>query len=665
MQVIITNKMRQQLKDLGYSTKDVRSMLPQDAFDIINSGITKGKVEQAAERREKILDQYEEQTLTALQKAKKHLDRFKKDLEASQKLRDETAELLEDIEDNIEDNPDYTSKLEEFHTSVLDQRIKYILSLEDRIAAQENLIKRISLSEDGLVDDLQELNDAVVVTPSPDDDKVLEDLVREKIEDLEAIEEARTKLDKAQREAERARKRLQDATSRKENLIKGPFDLKLLNEVDDELGQAEIAYDNASRAENALLHSIMRHENSLRDKQTRERILEIQKAVDEAHKPLPEFQKIQEESKKEIKEEEPSGQEEAAKVKFYKDQSEAMKVFSSKVEEGFSDFITGTLSPDIPVDDKVEKSIRLFNAAVLKRVKDMYEQAKVYRRNDMHRSSILLLPALYEILVRNMDAVLDEEASKKEAQAIFLELIESNLLKEAISFHDMMEGAKGLGSKVTDVGRRGLDKAKEIGEKAKKSLELRRFRKEDTGPRRDFEPHVQVRKNLDFIRGLERQRANLRDQAAQLLSVSEDPAEMRRLKDVIRSLDEDLRDIGEKKNLIEEGLSHEPHPGMMEGLEQGAQAPRSDQQRAVAIMAEIRPELLKYFSLLPNDESLEIILLNHSDKIRGLADNLIKIAYSHKDRYPNLPLTISAYAHLFLALDDAFDRALRSKKVQA
>lgn len=655
LQLTITKDMRQQLADLGYSKADVKTLKPQEAADIIEGGVTKGKAEMAAKRREKVLDVYEERTLQALEKAKKRLQflkhKRKRTEESIPKMWDRYEKGAED------DSPEANKRALGFQQMIEDAEIS-LRALDDHIQAQDKLIQRIIQSEDGLIEELQELNESAAATPTPEDDKILEQLVKEKIKDLSEIAKERKTLEKAQRERERKEELVFRSHRQKQKLFDGDFDLHSLNELDDELEQAKNELDAADRDVQKLVRTIMQHERHLLDKQTEERIRDVEREIEEAHRQLPEFDQILEESKKEIAEEDPG--QEAGKVRFYKDKANAMQRFVQEVEPRFRDFVTQYIGPDIPADPTIEKALRFANERIIKRSTAMQQLSDRYRRNDMHRSAILLAPVLYEVLARNMDAVLEDERSKednlRESKAIFSDLVEAGYLKEAISFREVMEKGK-------DVGKRTLEKGKELSEKAMEGIDKMRFNRQDVGPRREMDlPQQQAQKNLRQLQELERELKLQRERATHLLQEQTDPTQVRRIRDAIRTLDEKIQSVGEQKNVIEEGLSHQPAPGMMKGVEQAARPSKSDYQQAVALMQEALPDLVQYFALIPDDEKLERELLRQSDRIAKLAHKLIQIAFKAKKKYPNLPPTIQAYGHMFIAIDDALDRALRSNE---
>lgn len=657
VQLTITKDMRQQLADLGYSKADVKTLKPQEAVDIIEGGVTKGKAEMAAKRREKVLDVYEERTLQALEKAKKRLQFLKNKRKSTEKS---IPRMWERYEKGAEDDsPEAHKRATAFQQMIEDAEVS-LRALDDHIQAQDKLIQRIIQSEDGLIEELQELNESAAATPTPEDDKILEQLVKEKIKDLSEIAKERKTLEKAQRERERKEELVFRSHRQKQKLFEGlgSFDLHMLNELDDELEQAKKELDAADRDVQKLVRTIMQHERHLFDKQTEERIRDVEREIEEAHRQLPEFEQILEESKKEIAEEDPD--QETGKVRFYKDKANAMQSFVQRVEPRFRDFVTQFIGPDIPADPTIEKALRFANERIIKRAAVMQQLSDRYRRNDMHRSAILLAPVLYEVLARNMDAVLEEEGTKeanlREAEAIFSDLVEAGYLKEAISFREVMEKGK-------DVGRWTLEKGKELSEKAMEEIDKRHFQRQDVGPRREMDlPQQQAQKNLRELQELERELRLQQERATHLLQEQTDPAQMRRIRDAIRTLDEKIQSVGEQKNVIEKGLSHQPAPGMMRGVEQAARPSKSDYQQAVALMQEALPDLVQFFALIPDDEKLERELLRQSDRIAKLAHKLIQIAFKAKKKYPNLPPTIQAYGHMFIAIDDALDRALRSNE---
>ena len=99
---------------------------------------------------------------------------------------------------------------------------------------------------------------------------------------------------------------------------------------------------------------------------------------------------------------------------------------------------------------------------------------------------------------------------------------------------------------------------------------------------------------------------------------------------------------------------------MMQGVEPHARSSKSDYQHAVSLMQETLPSFVKFFSLIPDDAKLEQDLLRQSDRISKLAQKLVRVSFKAKNKYPLLPPTIQAYGHMFMAIDDALDRALRS-----
>lgn len=684
VQLMITQQMRQQLEQLGWEPSDVKRMTPEQARDIIEESYTKEKKEQHDTQQEQLLEKHENKVIKALEKAKKRLALLEHKYKTTENLIEGLYDKIADLEDNSDGSDKAQRKLDLYHKNSEKQQ-ENLSNLEDQIRAQNQIIQQIVSQEDDLIDDLQEAHETAMSTPGQEDNEILQDRIREFGEVLDTLQQLRQKIwgkDKKDSGAagslERAREQLFELLREQEQMLDRGKVFRS-NELDDEIESAERQVEELDEEFDRLVRLLMKQENTLKSKRTEK---SIEQEVDEVYEDLPEFAKnlesLKEESKKDIEEDDP-GQEAAKKTQFYKDRTEAIGGFVQKFEPQFREFISQFIGPDIPSDPKVEKALNITNSGIIKRATAMQQLADRYKRNDMHRSAILLPGVLYEMLAKNMQAVLDLDQEQKEAQAIYKELREAGFLTEANLFGDLWDKTKAVGRGVGKgikkfdeglgkVNRAVDDKTRELWDKTKETVDQQRFKRQDKAPRREFDkPIEEARKNLQQLQQVERSLQSQLAEANQLLQeagkeAQPDPREIRRIEQAIKEIQSRLHAVGEKKDVLEKGLAHKPAPGAMRGQEQAAKSPKSDHQHAVALMEEAKPDMVKLMALIPDDASLEQELVRQSDRIAKLAQKLVQVGFKFKKKYPNLPPTILAYGHMFLAIDDALNRALRSNE---
>ncbi len=682
--VLITKDMRQQLADLGYSAADIKQLTPEAAHDIINSGVTKEKREQAAAKREKLFDSLEEKVLEDLDALKKRLDLAKARLEKAhdqvEKLDANLAEVEEQREaSNDPEEQERLRKKSEWIQLHIDRAEKAEAAIRREIEAIDKLVSSITKTEDGLIDELQEANDAAVVTPGTEDDEIIEQLMKNKLSELEEISALRKKLFGVQKVLDKKLEKLLRTHRDIAQLIdmKGSrYEINTLKEVAESL-QKEV--DEAEKEQRSLVKEIIRHEDRLRDIQTEQRLQEL----DEALRDLPDdsdtVEKLKEKAKEDIQQED-VGKEIASKPQRYKKRADEMLAFVDQVSQHYGDFIISFLAPDIPSDPKVEQFIQTANAAILKRAHEAKKLAVPYSRNPMHRSAILLVPSLYEFLASTMDGVVTPETREAmtrlhEAQRLHAAFIEAGMVKEAIDLQQIIDTSKAIGRGLGKATTWTKEKGQQVGrgiadlvERGREELDRRKF--QDEGPRRD--PALSLKKQQLALRELQQIESSLKKQlelAQKLQAKFEqegDADSARKARNTILRLQDQLKSVGERKDLLNKGLAHKPEPGMMQGQEQKAQRPKSDFEQAVRLLSENVPTLVDLLKNgLPDDAALERELLRQSSRIAEAAQRMIQESFKAKAKYPNLPPTIQAYGHMFLAIDDALHKALRSEESRA
>lgn len=685
MPLLITKDMRQQLADLGYSAEDVKHLTPEAAHEIINNGVTKKKQEQAAARREKLFDALEEKVLEDLDAIKKRLDLAKARLEKAHAQVESLDASLADVESKREAAEDPTEqeklrKKSEWIQTHIDRAEKAEAAIRREIEALDKLASSITKTEDGLIDELQEANDAAVITPGTEDDQLVEQLMRDKLSELEEISKLRQRLFGVQKLLDKKLERLVRVHRDVAQMIdmKGSrYEVNTLREVAESL-QKEV--DDLEKEQRSVVKEIVRHEDKLRDNQTERRLQELDDALKDLPSESQDLGLIKEKAKEEIQQED-IGKDIAAKPQRYKKRADEMLAYVDQVSQHYGDFILSFLAPDIPSDPKVDKFIQTANAAILKRAGEAKALAAPYGRNPMHRSAILLVPSLYEFIASTMNGVVTPEAKEAmvrfhEARMLHDAFVEAGMVKEAIDFQQIIDTSKAVGRGIGDAARWTMEKGKNF-ERAvekgisdfiydgKEELDRQKFLKNDQLDRRD--PKSQLKKQQLALRQLQEIETELKKQLALAQNLQErfqregDQESVREARNTILRLQDQLKSVGERKDVLSKGLAHQPEPGVMRGQEQAAQRPKTDFQQAVRLLDTHTPKLMALMKEgIPDDERLERELLRYSSKTVEAVNRMIQESHKARKKYPNLPPTIMAYGHMFLAIDDALHKALRT-----
>jgi len=680
--LFITKDMRQQLADLGYSADDIKKMTPEVAHQLINGGVTKKKQEQAAERREKLFDSLEEKVLKDLDALKKRMDLAKARLERAHKQVESLDASLAEVEEKREAAPDPAEqeklrKKSEWIQSHIDRAEKAEAAIRREIEGLDKLVSAITKTEDGLIDELQEANDAAIVTPGTEDDQVVEQLMSEKLKELEEISKLRQRLFGVQKVLDKKMERLMRVHKDIAQLVDiggSRYEVNTLKETAESL-QKEV--DETEKEQKALIKEIIRHEDRLRDVQTERRLQELDDALKDLPSEAQDFERLKEKSKEQVQQED-LGKEIASKPQKYKRRADEMLAYVDQVSQHYGDFILSFLAPDIPSDPKVDEFIRTTNAAILKRAQDAKKLASNYNRNPMHRSAILLVPSLYEFLASTMNGVVTPEAKAAmvqayEARALHAALVDAGMVKEALDMQQIMDTSRAVGRGVGDAARWTKEKGRQLGEgvadlidRGQEAIDRRKFQKEDEGPRRD--PAKELKKQQAALGQLAQIEQGLKKQLELARKLQErfqregDKDALREAQNTIVRLQDQLKSVGERKDILNKGLAHKPESGVMKQQEQAARRPKSDFEQAVRLLNTSMPKMMAFVKEgIPQDEALERELLRQSDRIAEAARRMIQESFKAKKKYPNLPPTIQAYGHMFLAIDDALHRALRSE----
>lgn len=679
--LMITTDMRQQLADLGYSAADIKQFTPEVAWQTINSGVTKKKQDQAAARREKLLDTLEEKVLEDLEAIKKRLDLAKTRLEKAHSQVEKLDENLAAVESQRETATDPNEqeslrKKSEWIQVHIERAEKAESTIRREIEALDKLVLSITKTEDGLIDDLQEASGAAALIPGTEDDEVIEHLMNDKLSALEEISKLRQRLFGVQKVLDKKMDRLLKVQRDIFRLVDSGgsrYEINTLREVAHSL-QKET--EEAEKEQRSVVKSIIRHEDKLRDIQTEQRLQEIEDALKDLPPEVPDMEKVKEESKQEIQQED-VGKDIASKPQHYKKMADEMLAFVDNVSQHYGDFIISFLAPDLPSDPKVEQFIRTANSAILKRAQEAKKLSGPYSRNPMHRSAIALVPSLYEFLASTMDGVVNPETKEAtvrlhEAQALHAAFIEAGMVKEAIDFQKIVDTSRAVGRGLGDAARWTREKGKQLGEgvsnlvdRRQEALDRKKFQQEDTGPRRD--PDISLKQQQVALRELQEIEHALKKQLDMAQKLQDrfqrenDQEAARGARTTILRLQDQLKSVGERKDVVNKGLAHTPEPGIMRAQEQAARRPKTDFEQAVRLVDANMPQLtLLMKEGIPPDEALERELLRHSARIAEISNRMRQEAFKAKKKYPNLPPTIQAYGHLFLAIDDALHKALRS-----
>jgi hypothetical protein len=678
--ILITKDMRQQLADLGYSGADIKQMTPEVAHGIISGGVTKKKREQAAVRREKLFDALEEKVLEDLDALKKRLDIAKKRLEKAQEQVEKLDGSLVDVESQRESATDPAEqeklrKKSEWIQAHIDRAEKAESAIRREIEALDKLVSAITKTEDGLIDELQEANDAAVITPGTEDDEIVEQLMKEKLTELEEISRLRQKLMGVQKVLDKKLEkllRIHKDIAQMVDMGGSRYEVNTLREVAEAM-QKDV--DDTEKEQRAIVKEILRHEDKLRDIQTERRLQEL----DDALKDLPEdaqnLEQVKEKAKEEIQQED-LGKEIASKPQRYKKRADEMLAYVDQVSQLYGDFILSFLAPDIPSDPKVDQFIRTANGAILKRSQEAKKLASAYSRNPMHRSAILLVPSLYEFIASTMNGVVTPDTKEAmlreyEVRQLHQAFVEAGMVKEAIDLQQILDTTKAIGRGIGNAARWTKEKGKQIGEglsglvdKGMEEWDRQKF--QDEGPQRN--PAADLKKQQRALRQLQEIEAGLKKQLDLAQKLQDrfqregDQDSAREARNQILRLQDQLKTVGERKDILSKGLAHKPESGLMRGQEQAAQRPKSDFEQSLRLLAQSMPKLTGFVKEgLPQDQGLERELLRHSDRIAEAARRMIQESFKAKRKYPNLPPTIQAYGHMFLAIDDALHKALRSQ----
>lgn len=680
--VLISPEMRQQLKALGYDGADIKKMTPDTAQQLIGSGVSKQDQEAAAARREKLFDALDDKVLRDLEALKKRLELAKRRLEKAHQQVESLDSKLAEVEEAREkaSTPEEQENLRRSSERIqahIERAEKAESTIRRDIEAMNRLVSAITKTEDGLIDELQEAHDSAALTPGTEDDQIVEQLMAEKLKEMDAISELRKRFFAIQKSFDKKMERLLRTHKEIAQLAEvggSRYEVNTLREVAVSL-QEDV--DRAEKEHRSILKEILRKEDSLRDIQTEQRLQEL----DEVLKDLPDaksMEQLREKSKEQIQQED-LGREIASKPQAYRKKAEEMLSFVDGVSKRYGEFILSYLAQDIPSDPKVDQFITTTNAVILKRAQEAKALAAPYSRNPMHRSAIILVPSLYEFLATTMNAVVEPEtkaamALAQDAKELQSALVEAGMVKEALDLQQIMDTSRSVGQGLGDAARWTKDKAKQVGEgvsslveRGKEALDRRKFQKTDTDPSRD--PKARLQREQQALGRLIQLEADLQSQLAKARQLHEqfraegDQKKMNEALKVVTKLQNDLKSLGERKDILNKGLNHVPESGMMRSQEQAARAPKSDLENARALLEIDEPKLVSLIRAgIPNDRALETELLRQSNHVKTAVQLMIQQGLKAKDKYPNLPPTISAYGHMFLAIDEALYLALRPAK---
>jgi chromosome segregation ATPase len=678
---MITQEMRQSLADLGYGPDDIASLTPQQAQDIVSQGVSAQDKAEAAAHHEQILDQREQLELKALEKAKKRLELLKKKRENAEKSLEKAIVQMDALKDDSSEQAQRKIEMLSRHFQFWEQAIN---GLDVDIKAQDNLVSQIIQSSDKLIEQLQEANDAAISTPGTEDDKIIEELIQDKINELQTIDTLRQQQEKHHQQLEQKRTKMFRLLKNMDAYYSDPeFDAHKFNEMELELKDIQQDIDKLEDNTRELVHEILDRESNLRDKSTEQKLRELDEIMkenlphdEEAEKieklknPLGNsdtIDKVREQARDEIAPDDVES-DLTERAKERKDKAEAILSFAKRLEGQYQNFVSNVLVPAIPNDPKVEQAIDQTTESIMQRVEAMHKLSNRYKRDDVHRSAILLVPTLYMILVDAMtqginpggpdDSMDVNDDELREAMALVEDLRQAGYVKEALGLRDFI-------SKGRDVGQWAVDKAKDVGTAISEGIDRFKFNKRDMGkPRRDMNLQVdEARQNLKLLQETEKLLVKERQKAEALLQqFSEDPIKARKLQQKLQEIDQSLQALGERKDVYSKGLQHAPAPGAMKAVEQKARKPQNELQFAERLMETSAPQIVKFVALLPEDAEVEAELLRNSDKIAKSVQALTRFAEKLRKKYPRLPAAIQAYGAMFLAIDDALDRALRTNQ---
>ena len=707
--VLLSSEMEKQLAALGYKPADIKTLIPEQAQEIIDGGITLKKREEMSSRREEAFDDLEEHVVDNLDAIKKRLDAAKKKLALAEAASARLDASLAEVEEKRYSGPvSEQAKLKlksEWIQKHIDQLQKSENAIKANISALEKLVISVNKVEHGLIEELQQANEAALQTVTVEDDDIIAQLMKSKKVELDKLSSLRKKLFDIQKRFDKemdAIIRYHIAISKHVDKNGKKADLNFMR-IDMEKLQDKVKSIGKERED--VVREIFKHEDSLRDIKTEERLKNLDKILENLPEELESFDKLKQKSKEQIAPDD-VGKDIAEKPKKYKQQADAMLSFMDTTSQHYGDFILSFLAPDIPSDPKIESFIKSANAIILKRAGESKKLSESYGRNPMHRSAILLVPALYEFLASTMNGVVSPEdgdalaasaevkaASAKEMEDIALELAKLGFVKEALGFRDMIDSAKDKGRAIKDDFSALVDSTKEVGQgvgdlassawdKAKglaqrvqdmvrqvqEVIDRNDFEKKDTGNRRDPKEELR-RKQLGYQALIEAERVVRKNMLDLSILAKNHQAENHEkaaaaARDGIIQLQQQLKILGQRKEVALFGLgNNKPSDGMMKDQENAARRPSSDKDKAVALMAMGMPKLQEFLTVgIPDDAKLERELLRQSQRIVDAINRMVSEGFKAKKKYPNLPPTIAAYGHMFLAIDDALQKSLRKEE---
>lgn len=685
----ISDEMKEELRSLGYEDDDLSRMTPDIAQEVLSGGVTKKQREEAAQKREEAFDEVENKVLKDLEALKKRLDVARKRLDGAESQVEKLDSMLASVEEKREqeEDPDEQEKLRQRSEWIQDhidraEQAEEIIRRE--ISALDKLVSAITNTEDGLIDELQEANDAALLTPGTEDDELVQQLMQDKLSTLNEISSLRKELLNAHKVLDRKMDELLKAHRDLNTLLDLKGTKAEINTLLDVIRIKKEAVDDAEKQQKSIVSKILYFEDKLRDLSTEQRLQELDQALENSTsepEELKDFSLLKEKSKDQIQQEDP-GKDIAKKPHKYNQKADEMLSFVESLSQNYGDFILSFLAPDIPSDPKIEKFILSANQVILNRSEEANKLSSRYARNPMNRSAILLVPSLYEFLASTMNGVIASDEVKEavaklaEAEKLADGFASAGFLKEAIEIRELAQKALQVGKGTANKGMQFLslvyNKGVDIGEKVdnllkrtEEYLDKKKFSQEDTGSRRDPQADLreqqatlsqltaaekEVAKHLEVAKALQERMAN-----------SGDESSVRQLRDTISKLQDQLYTLGEKKDVLSKGLDHSPSSGVMRGQEEKASRPKSDYEQAVRLMSLHMPKLTAFLKEgIPDDKALEQELLRQSDRIASAVRKMIQESFKARKTYPHLPPTLQAYGHMFLAIDDALNKALRS-----
>lgn len=659
-QLTLSQDLVHSLLDLGYSEEEISRFSPSDAQSIVDSGLTKSELDSRNKKTEKMLDEREERVLTELERAKHKLELLKHKLTKTETAKDKVTDQLEKLSGDQTDLAKRRADMLERH---LHQWERLIQQIHREIDMQEKLILALSQSDDKLIKELQDIKDATEQTPGVTDDLVIQEIIQKKNEELSEIVKLRTEYEQNQREIDQLQHRLRRLLHEESKLLSpgAAWTKEQLHTLRDSVNDVEADLEEASHNQKSLMLDILRHEEALRDNQTERKLHDLKEALREIPEDVSDMSKLQEKSKEEIAPEADAATSLEEKPRSYKLKAQEMASLKDQLEMRLGDFVVHYLGPDIPNDKTVDGAILKANARIVELSKRFYKLAERYARNDMYRSAIALPGVLYEIVAVNMSSYIegpseeaaaddssdDDDAELHEAHAIVAALVEAGQLREAISLRELLE----KGKQKAEQGKQWLEK--------KMAPEHQR---RDFGKQRD-----ESRKALDSLGVVERQlqekRRQLQAWIAELKAGDKpDPIALRKLENELTEVENQLRTVGERRDVMQKGLAQQPAPGVMRGLEQGSRRKKNDQEQAKNLIKEFQPQLVRLLALVPDDKDLEKELLLVSSQIRATSNKLRQFGEGIKKKYPGLPTTLHAYGSLFDAVDEALHRGLTTNE---